>query len=55
MDTGTLVDRIYRTLREQILQGKYEPGQKLNLDPVGAKILRSVIRRSVRRRRGWNG
>jgi len=31
MDTGTLVDRVYQTLREQILQGKYEPGQKLNL------------------------
>jgi DNA-binding GntR family transcriptional regulator len=31
MDTGTLVDRVYRVLRERILQGAYEPGQKLNL------------------------
>lgn len=38
MDTGTLVDRVYRTLREQILQGKYEPGQKLNLDQLAREL-----------------
>lgn len=31
MDTGTLADRVHRVLRERILQGAYEPGQKLNL------------------------
>jgi DNA-binding GntR family transcriptional regulator len=31
MDTGTLADRVYRVLRERILQGAYEPGQRLNL------------------------
>ena len=31
MDTGTLADRVYRALRERILQGDYLPGQKLNL------------------------
>ena len=31
MDTGTLADRVYQVLRERILQGAYEPGQKLNL------------------------
>jgi DNA-binding GntR family transcriptional regulator len=31
MDTGTLVDRVYQVLRERILHGAYEPGQKLNL------------------------
>ena len=38
MDTGTLVDRVYRTLREQILQGKYEPGQKLNLNQLAREL-----------------
>ena len=38
MDRGTLVDRVYRTLREQILQGKYEPGQKLNLDQLSRDL-----------------
>ena len=31
MDTGTLADRVYQVLRERILQGAYQPGQKLNL------------------------
>lgn len=31
MDTGTLADRVYQVLRERILQGAYEPGEKLNL------------------------
>lgn len=38
MDTGTLVDRVYRTLRERILQGNYEPGQKLNLDQLARDL-----------------
>jgi len=31
MDTGTLADRVHQVLRERILKGAYEPGQKLNL------------------------
>jgi len=38
MDTGTLGDRVYRTLREQILQGTYKPGQKLNLDQLARDL-----------------
>ena len=49
MDTGTLVDRVYRTLREQILQGKYEPGQKLNLDQLARdlKVSNTPIREAT--------
>ncbi|MEM7133401.1 MAG: GntR family transcriptional regulator [Chloroflexota bacterium] len=51
MDTGTLVDRVYRTLREQILQGKYEPGQKLNLDQLARdlKVSNTPIREAMAR------
>ena len=38
MDTGTLADRVYRTLREQILQGQYNPGQKLNIDQLARDL-----------------
>ena len=38
MDRGTLADRVYRTLREQILQGIYEPGQKLNIDQLARDL-----------------
>jgi DNA-binding GntR family transcriptional regulator len=38
MDTGTLADRVYRTLREQILQGQYAPGQKLNIDQLARDL-----------------
>lgn len=38
MNTGTLGDRVYQTLREQILQGQYEPGQKLNLDQLAREL-----------------
>lgn len=38
MNTGTLGDRVYQTLREQILQGQYEPGQKLNLDQMAREL-----------------
>lgn len=31
MDVKTLTDQVYQTLREQILEGTYKPGQKLNL------------------------
>ncbi len=51
MDTGTLVDRVYRTLRDQILQGKYEPGQKLNLDQLARdlKVSNTPIREAMAR------
>ena len=51
MDTGTLVDRVYRTLREQILQGKYEPGQKLNLAQLAQdlKVSNTPIREATAR------
>jgi DNA-binding GntR family transcriptional regulator len=38
MDTGTLADRVYQTLREQILQGTYQPGQKLNIDQLARDL-----------------
>ena len=38
MDTGTLADRVYRTLREWILQGDYLPGQKLNLTQLARAL-----------------
>ena len=49
MDRGTLADRVYRTLREQILQGKYEPGQKLNLDQLARdlKVSNTPIREAT--------
>ena len=51
MDRATLVDRVYRTLREQILQGKYEPGQKLNLDQIARdlKVSNTPIREATAR------
>ncbi len=38
VETGTLADRVYRTLREQILQGNFKPGQKLNLDQLAREL-----------------
>ena len=51
MDTGTLADRVYRTLREQILRGIYEPGQKLNLDQLARdlKVSNTPIREATAR------
>lgn len=51
MDTRTLADRVYRTLREQILHGKYKPGQKLNLDQLARdlKVSNTPIREAMAR------
>ncbi|TFG73301.1 MAG: GntR family transcriptional regulator [Anaerolineales bacterium] len=38
MNTMTLVDRVFQTLREQILQGIYEPGQKFNIDQLARDL-----------------
>ncbi|TFG68757.1 MAG: GntR family transcriptional regulator [Anaerolineales bacterium] len=38
MDTMTLADRVFQTLREQILQGIYTPGQKFNIDQLARDL-----------------
>ena len=38
MDTMTLADRVFQTLREQILQGIYKPGQKFNIDQLARDL-----------------
>jgi len=38
VDLITLVDRVFQTLREQILQGIYEPGQKFNIDQLARDL-----------------
>jgi DNA-binding GntR family transcriptional regulator len=38
MDTGTLADRVHQVLRERILQGAYEPGQRLNLTQLARDL-----------------
>ena len=51
MDTGTLADRVYQTLRERILQGVYGPGQKLNLAELARdlKVSNTPIREAIAR------
>lgn len=34
----TLADRVFQTLREQILQGIYKPGQKFNIDQLARDL-----------------
>ena len=38
MDTRTLVERVYQTLRIQILKGDYEEGQKFNIDQLARDL-----------------
>lgn len=38
MDSGALMDRIFQVLCEQIVQGTYKPGQKLNLDQFAREL-----------------
>ena len=38
VDTVTLADRVFQTLREQILQGNYKPGQKFNIDQLARDL-----------------
>jgi DNA-binding GntR family transcriptional regulator len=38
VDTMTLADRVFQTLREQILQGIYKPGQKFNIDQLARDL-----------------
>ena len=38
MDTGALVDRIYRSLREAILAGAHPPGARLKLSALAGDL-----------------
>ena len=38
VDTMTLADRVFQTLREQILEGIYKPGQKFNIDQLARDL-----------------
>ncbi len=38
MDTSTLTDRVYRILRDRILQGEFVPGQRVNLTSLAHEL-----------------
>ena len=38
VDTMTLGERVYQTLREKILQGEYKPGRKFNIDQIARDL-----------------
>ncbi len=51
MDTLTLVDRVYETLRQRILQGEFAPGDRLNLTYLAAelKVSNTPLREAIAR------
>jgi DNA-binding GntR family transcriptional regulator len=51
MDTSTLTDRVYQILRDSILQGKFAPGQRVNLTSLARelKVSNTPVREAIAR------